>query len=402
MGATPLKGVRVIDCTHVLAGPFCAYQLGMLGADVIRVERVVASDFIRFQGPREDMNKRGLGVGYLGQGANKRSVCLDLKGEEGQALFKQLSAHADVVVENFRPGKMASLGLGFDDLKALSDNLIYCSITGYGQVGPKRDTPVYDHVMQAVSGFMDLNGSDGQPRRVGFPVIDYLTGLQASQAILAALVERAIRPGPSHIDVSMLESSLSVVNSFAAEVLISGGLRERSPKQALSGSPFSGVFETTEGLLTVTANTVEQASRLTQAIDRPELMDDPRMNDWRAHPELANELAPVFAEVYATASALEWETRLNEAGVPAGKIRDLPEALAHEQLDALGMIQEAGIFEPTGESVRVPGLGMRFDGEAPPVSRFPAEPGQHTDEVLSEIGICAQTLADLRMRGVIA
>lgn len=402
MSATPLEGIRVIDCTHVLAGPFSTYQLALMGADVIRVERVEDADFIRFHGPRQDMNAKGLGVGFLGQGANKRSIRLNLKSPEGQDVFRRLAIGADVVVENFRPGKMTELGLGFEDLSAEHPTLIYCSITGYGQLGPARNAPVYDHVMQAVSGLMSVNGGGGAPTRIGIPVIDYVTGLLASQAILGALVEQRRRSGPRHLDVSMLESSLSIANTFVAEALLTGTLRARPPGQALSGSPFSGVFETSDGLLTVTANSVTQAEQLCAEIGHAELARDPRVADWQAHPELAAEFAPILNTVYRDDTAERWETRLNAAGVPAGKVRTLPETLAMPQMAALGMVQEAGDPAASGETIRVPGLGARFDGEQPPVTRSPPRPGQHTDEVLTELGIDQATMAAWRQSGVIA
>lgn len=399
MSNKPLEGIRVIDCTHVLAGPFCAYQLGMLGADVTRVEPVVVSDSVRLHGPRDDMNGKGLGAGFLGQGANKRAIGLNLKTPEGAALFKRLAENTDVLVENFRPGKMDSLGLGFNALAPTNDKLVYCSITGYGQIGPKRDTPAYDHVMQAVSGFMTVNGTPDQPQRVGFPVIDYVTGLQASQAILAALVKRNGKA--RHVDVSMLESALSVMNSFVTEVSLTGEFKARAPGQALSGSPFSGVFETLDGALAVTANTHEQATRLLSALGQNQLLADTRLDDWRAHPELADELAQIFHAVYATDTALNWETLLNEAGVPAGKVRSLAEAVTHPHLQQLGMLQNAGVFANTGESITVPGLGVRYDGQALPVTQFPATPGQHTDEVLGELGVSSHELKDLRSRNIV-
>ena len=367
---------------------------------MIRVEPVSVTDSVRLHGPRNDMNVKGLGAGFLGQGANKRAIGLNLKTPEGAALFKRLAANTDVLVENFRPGKMDSLGLGFDALAPGNNKLVFCSITGYGQIGPKRDTPAYDHVMQAVSGFMTVNGSPEQPQRVGFPVIDYVTGLQASQAILAALVNRGGKA--RHVDVSMLESALSVMNSFVTEVSLTGEFKARAPGQALSGSPFSGVFETLDGALAVTANTREQASRLLSTLGQHDLLADPRLDDWRAHPELAEELAQVFRAVYATDTALNWETRLNEAGVPAGKVRALTEAVTHPHLQELGMLQNAGVFADTGETITVPGLGVRYDGEALPVTQFPATPGEHTDEVLGELGVTSDELKDLRARDVIS
>jgi formyl-CoA transferase len=399
--AGPFDDIRVIDATHVLAGPFCTYQLALLGADVIRVERIDEGDFIRRHGADPVLNAAGMGTSFLGQNANKRSLSMNLKAPEGRELFHRLVADADVVVENFRPGVMGRLGLGFEDLTRINDSLVYCSITGFGQLGPLSHLPAYDHMMQAVAGLMSLSGDESAPRRVGFPLIDYVAGLIAAHGIGAALYERQHRKEPRHIDVSMLEAAFALTNAQVAECLVTGGLRPRSGTTAFSGSPFSGVFETADGMLSVAANTLEQAIRLCRVVGREDLVDDPRLADWEDHPELAGEVAAILEAAFRTLSAQAWETRLNDAGVPAGKVRTLPEILRDPQVEALGTVRDAGFVDAIGRRVDVPGAGLRFDGESPAVTRPPPALGQHTDEVLQEIGVDEQARARLRERGII-
>ena len=399
--AGPFENIRVIDATHVLAGPFCTYQLALLGADVIRVERVDDGDFIRRHGADPALNAAGMGTSFLGQNANKRSLSMNLKAPEGRDLFRRLVADADVVVENFRPGVMRRLGLGFEDLTRTNDSLVYCSITGFGQIGPLSQLPAYDHIMQAVAGLMTLSGTESAPRRVGFPLIDYVAGLVAANAVGAALYERQRRKRPRYIDVSMLEAAFAITNSQVAECLATGGLRPRSATAAFSGSPFSGVFETADGMLSVAANTPQQATRLCRSVGHEDLADDPRLASWEDHPELAGEVAAILEAVFRTRSAQAWETRLNDAGVPAGKVRTLPEILRHPQVEALATVRDSGFVDAIGRRVDVPGAGLRLDGESPAVTRPPPALGQHTDEVLQEIGIDEQARRRLRERGII-
>ena len=220
----PFEGVRIVDTTHVLAGPYCTYQLALLGAEVIRVENPdpAGTDMTRGMGRIPALNEQGMGTGYLGQNANKRSIALNLKHPESKDIFAKLIAGADVMVENYRPGAMERLGFGYEAVCKLNPTIIYASLTGYGQEGPLAQAPVYDHVMQAVSGLMSLVGTEAEPRRVKFPLIDYASGLAGAFAISSALFQRTRTGKPQRIDISMLDAALSLMTSGVAEVLTVG------------------------------------------------------------------------------------------------------------------------------------------------------------------------------------
>lgn len=397
----PLLGIRVLDATHVLAGPFAGYQLALLGADVIRVENPAGGDVARMGDPDPARRAKGMGYGFLGQNANKRSIALDLKSPEGQAAFKRLAATCDVVIENFRPGKMQALGLGADDIRALRPDVIYCSITGFGQQGPLTGRPAYDHIVQGMSGIMAVTGTEESgPVRAGFPLVDYLAGQMAAFAICAALYRRAVTGEGEVIDCSMLDSALSVMGPVVSEWSIGGQKPRRPGNKPYSGSPFSGCFDTAEGMIVVVGNTMAQAERLCRVLGLDHLLDDPRVNDWRAHPELADEMRGLFEAAFATRSALDWEEALNAVSVPCGKVRDIPEVLAEPHVTARDALHE--IFVPAlGQAIRVPGLGVRVGGENGRVTAPPPLMSEHADAVLAEAGYAPAEIAALRAAGTV-
>ena len=397
----PLLGIRVLDATHVLAGPFAGYQLALLGADVIRVENPAGGDVARMGDPDPARRAKGMGYGFLGQNANKRSIALDLKSPEGQAAFKRLAATCDVVIENFRPGKMQALGLGADDIRALRPDVIYCSITGFGQQGPLTGRPAYDHIVQGMSGIMAVTGTEESgPVRAGFPLVDYLAGQMAAFAICAALYRRAVTGEGEVIDSSMLDAALSVMGPVVSEWAI-GGQRPRRPgNKPYSGSPFSGCFDTADGMIVVVGNTMPQAQRLCEALDLPHLFDDPRVRDWRAHPELADEMRGQFETAFSKGTALEWEETLNRVSVPCGKVRDIPDVLAEPHVVARDALHE--VFVPAlGQTIAVPGLGVRIGGENGRVTAPPPLMSEHADAVLAEAGYAPAEIAALRAAGTV-
>lgn len=397
----PLTGLRILDATHVLAGPFAGYQLALLGADVIRVENPAGGDVARMGDPDLRRRDMGMGYGFLGQNANKRSIALDLKTPEGQAAFKRLAATCDVVIENFRPGKMQALGLGAEDIRALRPDIIYCSISGFGQNGPLSSRPAYDHILQGFTGIMSLTGTDDSgPLRAGFPLVDYLAGQMAAFAITAALYRRAQSGMGEVIDCSMLDAALSVMGPVVCEWAIAGQRPKRQGNLPYSGSPFSGCFQTAEGTIVVVGNTMAQAIRLCAALGFDHLLDDPRVSDWRAHPELADEMRAQFKQVFATRTALEWEEALNAVSVPCCRVRDIPEVLAEPHVAARAPLHE--VFVPSlSETIRVPGLGVMMGGENGRIRSAPPLMSEHADEVLAEAGYAPAEIAAMRKAGVI-
>src|SRR6185503_3812544 len=271
-----LAGTRVLDMTNVLAGPFCCYQLALLGAEVIKVEVPGSGDLARQLGADPELNRRGMGASFLAQNAGKRSITLNLKHDKAREAFNRLVATADVVVENFRPGVMDRLGLGYDALKAIKPGLIYCAISGFGQGGPLRAYPAYDQIIQGLSGVMSVTGdAQSAPLRAGFPVADTMGGITAAYAIAAALFRRERTGEGEFIDVSMLESSLVAMAWVVSNWLIAGVRPEALGNENMTASP-SGTFRTGDGLLNIAANQQQQFETLCRLIGRPELAADPR------------------------------------------------------------------------------------------------------------------------------
>ncbi|WP_292125045.1 CoA transferase, partial [Mesorhizobium sp.] len=253
-----LSGIRVLDLTNVLAGPYCAYQLALLGADVIKVEAPPGGDLARQLGASPELNKAGMGASFLAQNAGKRSVVLDLKQEADRERFLDLVATADALVENFRPGVMDRLGLGHEKLKEVRPSLVYCAISGFGQTGPMRGNPAYDQIIQGLSGIMSITGTpETAPLRVGYPVADTLGGLVGAFAIAAALVRQKTSGEGAFLDVSMLECTLSALGWPVSNYLTAGVQPQAMGNENMTAAP-SGAFRTGEGLLNIAANKQEQ------------------------------------------------------------------------------------------------------------------------------------------------
>ncbi len=401
---TFLSDIRILDASHVMAGPYATYQLALMGAEVIRVERVNGDDFVRTLGGTDEMKAAGLGATYMSQNATKRCIQLDLKHPKGVEIFKKLAATADVVMQNFRPGVMDRLGVGYDDLKALRPDLIYCSLSGFGSDGPIRDAPAYDHIVQGMSGLMSMTGTTmSGPLRVGIPITDYIAGMHASMAILAALNRRAAGGGGGHIEVSMLAAVMSTMGAAGLDTQTTGNVKGLEGNRPFSASPFAGCFPTEDGDLVITANTVAQAKRLVAELEAPDLSS---YIDAMESGELLTELERLSAEE-ALAGALEkdtadnWERRLARVSVPAGKVRSIDEVMAHPQVDAIGCMDEMAF--PLGETpLLVPGLGFKDAGDRARVLPAPESLGQSTVEVLREIGVSDDDLDTLARDGAIA
>ena len=391
----PLEGIRVLDATHVLAGPFSTYQLALLGADVIRVENPMAHDIARSNDIDPVRSAGKLGAGFLAQNANKRSIALDLKSEGGRDAFRRIASTCDVVVENFRPGKLASLGLGAEDLRRLKPDLIYCSITGYGQEGPFVDRPAYDHIIQGMSGLMSVTGTEASgPIRVGTPITDYIVGQSAALAITTAIIRRERTGEGASIDASMLDATLAMMGPVVAEWTIAGRIPALAGNTPFSRSPFSGCFDTRDGKIVVIGNTAAQIRALAHECGLSEVLDDPRVADWKNHPELAGEIGPPLAEAFLRRSAIEWEQTLSRASVPCSKVRDVCEVLNEPHVRDRGTLHEISVPR-LDQTFRVPGVGFHLDGAAGSIRTPPPELGEHTEEVLAEAGFNAADIAGL-------
>ena len=398
--ALPLHGFRVLDLTNVLAGPFACHQLAHLGAEVIKVESRQGGDLARQLGADPGLNQRGMGASFLAQNAGKRSIAVDLKRPGGKAVLRRLVERADVLVENFRPGVMQRLGLGYDELLAHNPRLVYCAISGFGQDGPLRDLPAYDQIIQGMSGVMSITGSaDSAPLRVGYPVADTIGGLTAAMAVAAALADRQ-REGGRFIDVSMLEAVIATMGWAVSNLLVAGREAEPMGNENMTASP-SGTFATAEGLLNIAANKQEQFEALARVIGRPDLLADPRFAQRQARLEHRAALKAEIEAALARRTAEAWWPLLTEAGVPAGPVYTVAQALTHPQIAQRGLLATFADAPGVGRDVRVLRTGIKLDGAAPSVDAPPPTLGQHTEAILAELGYDEAQVRALRQEGAV-
>lgn len=398
----PLKGRKVIDLTQVLAGPFCAYQLALLGAEVIKIEPPDGGDWARSGGSDRALSDAGMALGFMTQNAGKQSIAIDLKTAAGHALALELAADADVFLENFRPGTAVRLGLGEADLRKVNPTVVYASLSAYGQDGPMGGRPAYDHVIQAMSGIMQLTGDpETLPNKVGAPYVDYATGLNGAYAVLAALMERERTGEGQRIDVAMLDSALMLMASHLTQTATTGKAPKAQGNQAFSGAPASGVFATQDGLLALAANNERQFPRLLQTLGREDLGRDPRFADRKARDAHTDAFRAAVAETLMSDTAANWEARMAAADVPAARVRDLGETMASDQVAARGLMATHDVAA-ISRSVTAPTAGFKANGGAIPPDTPPPTLGQDTDVVLAGLGKSADEIAALRAKGVVA
>ena len=395
------EGFRVLDLTHVLAGPFCTYQLGVLGAEVIKIEPPDEPDMVRDMGASPALNATGMGLHFLTQAANKKAITLNLRTETGRDILLKLAVSADVIVENYRAGAMEDLGLGFERLAAINPRLIYCSMTGFGHTGPKRGHTAFDNVIQAFSGLMAGTGTpETAPVRVGAPVLDYGTGAQAAFAIAAALTRRERTGKGQRIDVAMLDAAMVLM---AANVVTTQALGQ-APAPSGNSNPANhayGCHQTADGLLMTGVHTTRQHTRLWRTLERDDIADQLENLSPADICARAEQDAPILKQVLGTRSAQEWERLLNNAGVPAARVRTLDETLACGQFEGRAILQECGEFPELGMSLKTPVAAFCTDEDGPRLKSPPPKLGEHNEAVLQELGFSREEIMDLRAQGVI-
>jgi len=390
-----LAGTRVLDLTNVLAGPFCCYQLALLGAEVIKVEAPGSGDLARQLGADPELNRRGMGASFLAQNAGKHSITLNLKNPKAREAFFRLAATSDVVVENFRPGVMDRLGLGYDRLKAIKPGIVYCAISGFGQDGPLKSNPAYDQIIQGLSGVMSVTGdAKSAPLRVGYPVADTMGGITAAFAIAAALYRRERSGEGEFIDVSMLEASLVAMGWVVSNWLIAGVRPEPMGNENMTASP-SGTFQTGKGLLNIAANQQQQFETLCRLLERPELVHDQRFVEREHRKTHRIELKLELEQALLARPAAEWAALLNDNDVPAGEVLDVPEVLEHPQIVARTLLHTFEQVPKVDRPVSVVRSGFRLrSGDPVPASPPPAL-GADTSKLLMELGYSEREIEEL-------
>jgi crotonobetainyl-CoA:carnitine CoA-transferase CaiB-like acyl-CoA transferase len=377
----PFEGIRVIDVTHVLAGPFATYQLAVLGADVIKVEHPDDPDQSRGVGSDKDLNRRNMGTSFLTQASNKRAITLDLKREHDRGILKKLVATADVFVENYRPGAFEALGLGYEALCAINPRLIYASFSAFGQSGPRGVQTAYDHVIQATSGIMAMTGTkEVHPIKLGSPVIDYATGTTGAFALAAALFQRERAGKGQRIDMAMLDVAMILMSSHLTGYLRTGA----HPKPHGNSHPHAtnSAYAAKDGMVMLGASNLRQQKRLWTVLGRPDMIK--KTNDER-DADHAREVA-LLTEIMATRGAAEWEEFLQARHVPAARVRTIGEALADPQLLSRGVIHRHAASAGLERELAVPVAAFTFAHGGPRIDAPPPRLGQHNEEIFAELG----------------
>jgi CoA:oxalate CoA-transferase len=379
-----LNGIRVLDMTNVLAGPFATLHLALLGAEVIKIENPNGGDLARKLGNVQELNDKNMGTSFLAQNSNKKSFTLNLKGDVAKEIFKKLVKTADVLVENFRPGVMDRLGLSYKILSEINPQLIYCAISGFGQTGPDAFKPAYDQIIQGLSGVMAVNGDERlNPLRCGFPVCDTVGGINAAFAIMSALYYSEKTGCGQFIDIAMLDSIMPLMGWVAANLLIGGKQPVLMGNDNFTAAP-SGTFVTKNGYINIAANKQEQWEDLCDVLGVPELKTDLRFRKRDIRKKNRKELTPILEEKLKEKETSYWCDELNAKGIPSGEILSLDAALNQPQVEHRKALKEIDTLN-VGK-IKVFNLTAKFDKTEGDVDAPPPILSQHTEEILAELG----------------
>ena len=399
MTAAILDGVRVLDLTNVLAGPFATLHLALLGAEVIKVENPKDGDLARKLGVLTDLNDQLMGTSFLAQNANKKSLTLNLKFEEAREIFMALVKRADVLVENFRPGVMERLGVPYSRLREVNPRLVYCAISGFGQTGPDAFKPAYDQIIQGLSGVMDVNGDERlHPLRCGFPVCDTVGGLNAAFAIMGALYHREKSGEGQFIDVALIDSIMPLMGWVAANLLIGGQPPVPMGNDNFTAAP-SGTFVTQDGFINIAANQQAQWESVCDLLGVPELKTDPRFQKRDARKANRKALTPLLEAKLKEKPTAYWADTLNEKGVPSGEILGLGAALGQPQIHHRGAIRT--VTEPGIGELKLFSLTALFSKTPGALETPPPRLGAHNEAIYGALGYTAEQLKALKDKGVV-
>jgi crotonobetainyl-CoA:carnitine CoA-transferase CaiB-like acyl-CoA transferase len=394
----PFAGIRILDFTRYLAGPYGTYQLALLGADVVKIESHEGDESRHLLVNREWADRK-MASSFLAVNANKRSITLDLRKPDAIEIIKRLVRTADVVWENFRPGVMDRLGLGYDALAAINPRLIFCAVSGFGHTGPERTTAAFDGKLQAMSGIMSITGDPaGGPMRAGFAICDTIGGMTAALAVSSALYQRQQTGRGQFVDVAMLDAALAFIPGPVCEYTVAGIPQRQIGNGSVSRKPTASRFRAGEGYIVLAVLTEKQFANLMRTIGRADALDDPRFKDWRSRTD--NE--PALREIIETALAADepkaWEARLTAADVPCATVWKIEEITQHPQLGHRDVMQTIDSrFGP----MRLVGAGFRLAHGSPGIEREPPTLGEHTEQILGEAGYGPTEIEKLRADRVI-
>lgn len=393
---SPLDGVRVLDLSNVLSGPYCCYQLALLGAEVIKVERPKSGDLARQLGSDAKRNRDNMGISFLAQNAGKKSITLNLKSLAGKELLKKLVSNTEVLVENFRPGVMDRLGLGYEVLKQHNSKLIYCAITGFGQTGPWVDYPAYDQIIQGVSGVMSITGdAQSAPLRVGYPLADTAGGMTAAFSITAAL---NAQPRGAFIDISMTEAVISNMGWVVSNHLI-GDVTPRAHGNENTTSAPSGTFRCADSPINIAANKDEQWVSLAKHLSREDLLNHPDYTSREDRKRNRIALRGEIESVLIKRAAHEWVAELSALGVPAGPVYSVPEILQQEQVLSRNLI--SSFADGSADKISVVASPALFNAARPCATHPPAKLGEHNDEIYQSLGLSLTEISELKSNHII-
>ncbi len=394
----PFAGVKVLDFTRVLAGPYGSYQLALLGADVIKVESREGDD-MRFGNRANEWEKRGLAAPWVAVNAGKRSITMDLKQPKAIEVVKRLVPTADVVIENFRPGVMDKLGIGYETLKAINPRLIYCAVSGFGQVGPEARTAAFDGMIQAMSGLMSITGFENNgPTRVGFAGADVMSGATAALGIASALYQRTHTGKGQLVDVAMIDAVMAYLAQQFTEHLMTGRVHGQSANLSVTRKPTGNLFRTKDGWIVLAVMTDPQFQRLMKEVGRADALADPRFVDWPTRIANNTALHEIVEEALKKQTSATWAARFARSDIPAGRVLSIPETA---QLDLFKHRTVLQTVETEHGPIRVVGSGFRLEHGGGSVDRPPATLGQHTDEVLREAGYAPAEISEMRAARVV-
>jgi len=399
----PFDKIKVVDFTHVLAGPACSYYLSLLGAEVIKLESINRGDAIRHRGGTDkELSGCAMSTSYLTQSAGKRSLAVDLSRQKGKEAALRLIEASDVLIENHRPSTLHSLGMDYRTLSKHHPQLVHCALTGYGQDGPKGNQPAYDVNIQAASGLMALTGTQQSgPIRTGAPIMDYSSGLAGAFAVASALFARVHSKRGSFIDLSMLEVGFNLMGSTIADYTATGNVPRARGNAANSRSPAAGNFVTQDGLISLGVNEEHHFEALCHALGRQDWLDDPRYCSRNDREVNRQTLLLELENILAKYPAAKWESILGDAGVPAARVSTLPEALQSSQVQTRKVLQRIELNHFPQRTLQVPTLPFLFNGDRPKSNLPPPRRGEHSAAILEEIGYTDTEIDQLISQGII-